>query len=625
MIFKILLGLLVLTVGFSTIPAFAEIDTPYKQFTNGTPMNQIDCGDMILLESPRNTPACVSEASSIILEQRGYDRIVKDIIHITEPTILYNTVNPHKIDYGTTTATSSSDTISAISNFCAGWPKNFAVEFPNVVTVGEEFNINVNYTNIIFEEEDILESKLSGVPLTPDDHADQLEGPRGNCFDTFVYFILNNKTSLVTPHIVIQTEEHDNTKQIKTFSRIEYPFNNTVPQTQTITMQINSLPDRYDSSILLGTQSDKISIKHFVDDNGILYLHTTPSDNTLVSVSKEASAYASMSYDQISQSNFYTKELTLPEPTTCEIFACDENGIPAVGNSGSLPPMDSLAEFLKTSVPLEDLVAWLESEEILTPEYIEELLDTYFPDLVSRFILSLDFDIFPVAHAAPLDQLYLYGTAAYGTVSFESNPHVVFNGVKICVFDRNESTGEDVLLYNGQTPVCDITDRSGNFALTPFKDDPNDSDSIDIIFYIYPSNNYFNFVKSKTLDPNTEELITHEVDFSHLPIDNKLVDFSFILSDVDADNIEIIKAIKILHIMEDSKNFIKDTYNYDPCQVTVDITFDDCGVVQYEPYDYAPEKVIFLDDQKRYPLCNALVKCSNLIPPNTNTIIFILI
>ena len=80
---KTMLGLVILAIGLSIIPAFAEIATPYQQFSNGTPINQIQCRDsMILMESPRNTPACVNESSIEKLENKGF--ILVDVVSVVE-------------------------------------------------------------------------------------------------------------------------------------------------------------------------------------------------------------------------------------------------------------------------------------------------------------------------------------------------------------------------------------------------------------------------------------------------------------------------------------------------------------------------------------------------------------
>ena len=72
MIGKTMLGLF-LAIGLMITPAFAETDTPYKQFQSGTPLDQIQCRDSkILMESIRGTPACVNEDSVETLFDKGF-------------------------------------------------------------------------------------------------------------------------------------------------------------------------------------------------------------------------------------------------------------------------------------------------------------------------------------------------------------------------------------------------------------------------------------------------------------------------------------------------------------------------------------------------------------------------
>ena len=83
MIRKTMLGLVVLAIGLSTIPAFAESETiilsPHQQFQNGTPINQIQYSDSkVLMESTRNTPACVNESSIEKLENKGF--MIVDVV-----------------------------------------------------------------------------------------------------------------------------------------------------------------------------------------------------------------------------------------------------------------------------------------------------------------------------------------------------------------------------------------------------------------------------------------------------------------------------------------------------------------------------------------------------------------
>ena len=89
---KTMLGLIVMAIGLMTTPAFAQTDTPYKQFNEGIPINQIQCSDSkILLESARNSPACVNEISVEKFLDRGFTRVVlKDIVDSDVKTkILY--------------------------------------------------------------------------------------------------------------------------------------------------------------------------------------------------------------------------------------------------------------------------------------------------------------------------------------------------------------------------------------------------------------------------------------------------------------------------------------------------------------------------------------------------------
>ncbi len=73
-----MLGLLILALSISTIPAFAETEnlSPYKQFNSGIPIDEIQCRDSkILLESPSGKPSCVNDTSVEKLNQRGFVEI----------------------------------------------------------------------------------------------------------------------------------------------------------------------------------------------------------------------------------------------------------------------------------------------------------------------------------------------------------------------------------------------------------------------------------------------------------------------------------------------------------------------------------------------------------------------
>ncbi|MDA7939365.1 MAG: hypothetical protein MPJ04_02320 [Nitrosopumilus sp.] len=50
--------------------------SPHAQFEAGVPIGQIKCGeDLVLLESPRGRPVCVTEGSAARLIQRGFEEV----------------------------------------------------------------------------------------------------------------------------------------------------------------------------------------------------------------------------------------------------------------------------------------------------------------------------------------------------------------------------------------------------------------------------------------------------------------------------------------------------------------------------------------------------------------------
>ncbi len=106
--------LAVLALGLSAIPALAETEilSPFKQYSSGIPIDEIQCnGSKILMESPRNTPACVTENSVDRLLQRGFNVLVITVIaspieeldeitsnHTAETFIKTPILNPTNID-----------------------------------------------------------------------------------------------------------------------------------------------------------------------------------------------------------------------------------------------------------------------------------------------------------------------------------------------------------------------------------------------------------------------------------------------------------------------------------------------------------------------------------------------
>ena len=168
---KTMLGLVVLAIGLSTIPAFAESDTilsPHQQFKNGTPINQIQCTDSkILMESTRNTPACVNESSVEKLENKGF--ILVDVVTITEskttPADSIIPTSDNSINYDAELMsilekdlvfTNKETNPNAISELGPGngihWPI-YKVTYPSTAQVGVPFDVIYDYSFVIPDEE----------------------------------------------------------------------------------------------------------------------------------------------------------------------------------------------------------------------------------------------------------------------------------------------------------------------------------------------------------------------------------------------------------------------------------------------------------------------------------------
>ncbi len=261
-------------------PSYSEYLPPNKQLESGVLPEDIQCREnRVLAIRDNSNMACVYNATA--------EKMNWQLISLSESSTI-QTKNSvlSEIDYGTTTVTLiKNGTQASMSNFCSEWPKNFAVQFPNTVKIGKDFDITLHYTNILYDDEDILESKRNNEPIVIEDAVKRLKEKRVGCFDTFVYFGINDKTTLITDHVLDDPITNPETQRVTNYYHIEYPFNNTVKQIQKATLRIDSLPDRYDSNLLVGTQSGKVRIYHFVDDSGILFLNSPQTKNTDISFS----------------------------------------------------------------------------------------------------------------------------------------------------------------------------------------------------------------------------------------------------------------------------------------------------------------------------------------------------
>ena len=93
----VLATILVLATKINDFSAYGENEkitlSPYKQYQQGIPINQIQCHDSkILLETVKNTPVCVNEGSIEKLLDRGFVKVsVKvDVVNFESPSEKYS-------------------------------------------------------------------------------------------------------------------------------------------------------------------------------------------------------------------------------------------------------------------------------------------------------------------------------------------------------------------------------------------------------------------------------------------------------------------------------------------------------------------------------------------------------
>ncbi len=151
MIKMTLLGLLVITVVIGIMPALAEtkILSPFKQYSSGIPIDEIQCSDdKVLMESPRNTPACVNEGSVEKLSDMGFVKV----------ETVSNASDLKSNGMESKTITIQSNSLDTFDNSTAGvgelygagnpipicvLPSSISLQVPDRVQIGQTFDVTV--------------------------------------------------------------------------------------------------------------------------------------------------------------------------------------------------------------------------------------------------------------------------------------------------------------------------------------------------------------------------------------------------------------------------------------------------------------------------------------------------
>ena len=494
---KTMLGLVVLAIGLSTIPAFAESETtilsPYQQFKNGTPINEIQCKDSkILMESPRNTPACVNENSVEKLEDKGYIILYplqtdfKDNSESSETTLLDN-----KIDMMISENANSSNDIqtkyiytndkSTGGHGYQGFTRTplYSLEIPNSINVGE--TVSINYTLSWFNPDGT--SILDGI-------IDEEER----------YDIVNTNVGIVIPdEFTVLNEDKTFFKtyadQYTPHTATWYEFNEGY-STELIS---GSIDVRLDKEMMY--ELDRFSVPlggkpHFLvvqkTDDGIvlreLSSFTDKSDiytiSTMTSMTRgeENGRYDVLYLQDVPHiPEFRTAQQTFNEP--------QENlYIPREG-------WDTFSEFLNLQIQnynITNVRSWLLAQN-LTENFVDDFFAEY-PEF-TKTQTSNGFS----NRVDPTPQLFIFGN--YNIVSSSNN--IPAENVEICAFDRNLTSNDSQILFYGGDEACTVTSSDGFFRIYVDNDDPDDSTFVDLVLVMSLQNE-----NVKSIDFNTNMIIS---------------------------------------------------------------------------------------------------------------------
>lgn len=541
----VILGLLLaLGAGLIAIPSSADIPSPLAQYNSGIPIQEIQCrNSMTLIFSPSERPACVGQDTAIKLQERGWQILTRSV-EITEQ------INPPEIQnvFGTTTVfvTPESIPISDISHVCDGWPQDLSVQYPNAVSLGQEFEFKVWYS-----------------------HA----GLSNSCDDTRIGIMVSDKMSVLNPNAVhVYTFTEESTGKVSHSWLEQFPHDGVTLEMHTFTVRYDELPDRYDLLTQVGKGLSWVYVYHYVSEDTIYLTFADPKGEATsraedlghstglrsVPTSFEVlgqDLHDIMTPEAIAQSEFYTEHVDLEPVISMWTVRSDVSESP--------PPIDSFADYIANNIKTDDLRAWLENGGF-SSEYIEELLSQYpdLADIVANFLIFLtSFEIVPQVYASS-DVIVL------GHLKHQDNS--LIEGMTVCAFDRDFSNNPptDVLLSIENEPACTVTPNTGFYSFQIPRVDPNgadDTDNTDLVLGAFVKNEHFKFIDSPILQTTASDIELAKFNYEG-PINQTTALRADIIID---ESTHIGKAIKIMNMMIGSRDYIKATYGYDMPSIRV--------------------------------------------------------
>ncbi len=339
--------LAVIAIGLSAMPALAESETlsPLQQFSSRIPINEIQCnGSKILMESPRNTPACVNENTAKKLESYGWEIIQSDF-QLTPSKIVNSEISSSDKKISMTNIGKEIGT-GELGSYEPFWPQ-YTLTFPEEVRVGESFNVVLDYSFIVPSDGD----DEFGVDF--EDYEDsEFECPVERCGEYSIFIHHPTYVKLLNrPDYISDGVGTDTTHFPRTFETgsVQPMYDNTSPQQEIFSFVINQPNVDYNYG--------EIYVTYIPSSDERIYYYIAP-DN-IVHLSEDPVYMIGEGPSQLGQYH--------------ELMIVHNE------DSYSPPTYDALAKYLIDSYPEvpDNYEGWLSRQSILDEDYITGFFEAY--------------------------------------------------------------------------------------------------------------------------------------------------------------------------------------------------------------------------------------------------------
>ncbi len=366
---KILLLIPLLFIVSSSMAFSSSIDSPKHQLESGIAPENIICKENLVLTIRTNgQPACVTERTADklnwkIMSNNIPKEFTKSITSESDTTTELTIPITNKMNVSTEiskerilTKFERSAELSAIRSSCINWPV-FSIDTPSQVTIGTEFDVILDYTFVIpdidagYEDPDAIMGQelftacnIGNIYLIYPEHAEIVDAG-------YVHYITRIDDNW-DPPLVINS------------GKIAYSFDNTAPQSKTITMKINE-PSPFDDKSFFDISMDANNVRRYISINGdVVTLSENVPPQPLSAISSSLSVDTSFTKTWVGD---YANK-------TGTVKLVNRNQLPQ-----NEPPVELFADFLKEYYPDKNY-----EEFILSFNFTESYVEIFFeanPDM----------------------------------------------------------------------------------------------------------------------------------------------------------------------------------------------------------------------------------------------------